>query len=383
MSAKPITRLSTYPGRRPGAIKPSPCPPAQNNPGWRPVVWIVLVIFLLGGCGGAAPQVPVPRPAASQPGPDFNSAIQQQAMLQSTKTSLQDYKDYKLGPEDQLAIDIFGQEKLTRILRVNGQGEITMPLVGTVKVAGKTPAEAAKQLEELYNANYLVNPQVSVSVKEFRHQRVAVTGAVNTPGPYEIIGPRSLLEVLALAGGLSVRSGTLPGDVVNVIRHQNAADVAKTLKTGTAQPFTPQSETVVINLKQLLNGKNPELNLMVKGGDVVFVPFAGTAYVLGGVKKPGNIPVRENLTVSQAVSMGGGVDPIMGTQSITIMRFDENGKPVNLDTNLDRIIAGKDTDIAIKDNDVVVVKESSIKKALYVIRQLVPIPSGGYSLSGM
>ena len=152
------------------------------------------------------------------------------------------YKDYKVGPEDLLAIEIFGQDKLNRELRVNGQGEITMPLVGVVKVAGLTPQEIEKRLEELYDAQFLVNPQITVVVKEFRHQRVAVTGAVAKPGTYELIGPRTLLEVLSLAGGFASQTSSIPaGDVVNVIRHQNAPELAGTKKVGTSQPSTPQS----------------------------------------------------------------------------------------------------------------------------------------------
>jgi polysaccharide export outer membrane protein len=113
---------------------------------------------------------------------------------------------------------------------------------------------------------------------------------------------------------------------------------------------------------------------------VVHVPFAGTAYVLGAVKKPGNITVKENLTVSQAVAMAGDVDPLLGTQDITIMRFDDQGKPISINTNLSSIFARNDTDIPIKDNDVVVVKESSIKKAFYLIKNLFPL-SGGYSMA--
>ena len=74
---------------------------------------------------------------------------------------------------------MYGQDKLNRTLRVNGQGEIIMPLVGAVKVAGLTTQEIEKRLSELYDAHFLVNPQITVEVKEFRHQRVAVTGAVN------------------------------------------------------------------------------------------------------------------------------------------------------------------------------------------------------------
>jgi polysaccharide export outer membrane protein len=226
-----------------------------------------------------------------------------------------------------------------------------------------------------------------VAVKEFRHQRVAVTGAVAKPGSYEIIGPRTLLEVLSLAGGFinqgfPTGGGAQAGDVVNVIRHQNAPDLVETLKAGkSAQPFAPKTETMIIDLRRLVSGQEPQLNIPVRNGDVVHVPFAGTAYVLGGVKKPGNIAVKEGITISQAVAMAGGVDPILGTSSITIMRFDDQGKPISINTNLDSIIARSDPDLPLKDSDVVVVNESTLKKSLYIIRTLLPIPSGSYSMA--
>ncbi|MBM4296047.1 MAG: hypothetical protein FJ126_14255, partial [Deltaproteobacteria bacterium] len=313
--------------------------------------------------------------------PDPNKNLQQQLMVQASQASLADYKDYKVGPEDQLTIEVFGQEKLSRELRVNGQGQITMPLVGVVQVGGLTTREIEQRLEEAYGSNYLVNPQVTVAVKEFHHQRVAVTGAVDKPGSYEIIGPRTLLEVLALAGGFSSRGGAPAGDTLNLIRHQNAPDLAKSGRAGAVQPFAPKTETIVIDLRRLVSGQAPELNLPVKSGDVIHVPFAGTAYVLGGVRRPGNIPVKENLTVSQAVAMAGGIEPILGTDNITVMRFDDQGKPISINTNLKNIIARSDPDLAVKDNDVVVVNISGLKKSLYIIRTLLPIPSGSYSMT--
>jgi polysaccharide export outer membrane protein len=311
--------------------------------------------------------------------------MQQQLMVQASRASLVNYRDYKVGPEDQLGVVIFGQDNLNRELRVNGQGEITMPLVGIVKVAGLTPQEIEKRLEELYNARFLVNPQITVTVREFRHQRVAVTGAVAKPGSYEIIGPRTLLEVLALAGGFSNQGsptggGSQAGDVINVIRHQNAPDIATSMKAAASKPFSPKTETMVIDLRRLVSGQEPQLNIPVRNGDVVNVPFAGTAYVLGGVRRPGNIAVKENITVSQAVAIAGGVDPLIGTNNITIMRFDEQGRPISLKTNLSNIIARNDEDLPLKDSDVVVVNESTLKKTLFVIRTLLPIPSGGYTL---
>jgi polysaccharide export outer membrane protein len=352
---------------------------------WSSILLGVWGVGLTGGCAGPSQQVLTAQALSQRQAPNPNQDLQNQVVIQATQASLANYKDYKVGAEDQLAITIYGQDNLNRELRVNGQGEITMPLVGVVKVAGMTPQEIEKRLMELYDARFLVNPQVTVAVKEFRHQRVAVTGAVAKPGSYEIIGPRTLLEVLSLAGGFinqgyPTGGGAQAGDVVNVIRHQNAPDLTRTVKAGAVQPFAPKTETLVINLRRLVSGQEPQLNVTVKNGDVIHVPFAGTAYVLGGVRKPGNIAVKENITVSQAVAMAGGVDPILGTNSITIMRFDDQGKPISINTNLSHIIARSEPDLSLQDSDVVVVNESTLKKTLYVIRTLFPIPSGSYSM---
>jgi polysaccharide biosynthesis/export protein len=349
------------------------------------MMFICLAAGLLGGCGGASQkaltaQALSQQQAPPQPNPEF----QKQLMVQATQASLVNYKDYQVGPEDLLVVEIYGQEKLGREVRVNGQGEITVPLVGVVKVGGLSPQQIEKRLMELYDARFLVNPQITVGVKEYRHQRVAVTGAVDKPGSYEIIGPRTLLEVLSLAGGFSSTPKSAAGDTINVIRRQGAPNLVRIGKGGAgAQPFAPKTETVVIDLRRLVSGQEPRLNIPVHNGDVIHVPFAGTAYVLGGVRKPGNIPVKENLTVSQAVAMAGGVDPLLGTNNITVMRFDDQGKPISINTSLSNIIARKDADLPLKDSDVVVVNESKMKKSLYIIRTLLPIPSGSYSMSAL
>ncbi len=344
----------------------------------RLLVLLVWAAFLLG-CGGS-PGIRIPAQALPQ-GPSDKEELQKKILLQASRASLANYKDYRVGPEDLLVIDVYGQDKLKRELRVNGQGFISMPLVGPVKVAGLTTQEIQEQLEKLYGADFLRNPQVTVEVKEYHHQRVAVTGAVDKPGSYEIIGPRTLLEVLAMAGGFSGKPRAEPGDVIHVIRRQSAATKTASLKgkePETAAP--PTSQTIVIDLRKLVSGQAPELNLTVESGDVVHVPFAGTAHVLGGVKKPGNVTVKEKLTVSQAVAMAGGIDPLLGTKNITIMRFDQQGKPIAIETNLNDITSQKDPDIPIQENDVIVVKEGEFKKKIWVIRQVLPIPSGGYSI---
>ncbi len=314
-----------------------------------------------------------------------NQNLQNQLMIQASQAALGNYKDYQVGPEDQLDIVVFGQDALNRTLRVNGQGEIVMPLGGAVKVAGLTTQEIERRLSDLYNANYLVNPQITVAVKEFRHQWVAVTGAVNKPGSYELIGPRTLLEVLSMAGGVSNQgsgssygAGNQAGDVVDVIRRENAPELAQKTQAGAVQPFAPKTETMVIDLRRLVSGQEPRSNIAVRNGDVVYVPFAGTAFVLGAVKKPGIIAVKENLTVSQAVALAGDVDPMLTNYDITIMRFDDQGKPISIHTNLKKIFARTQPDIPIKDHDVVVANENGIKKTLYYFKNMLPV---GYSVA--
>ncbi len=340
------------------------------------------LLALLVGCSGPSQQVVAAQVLAQRQAQAPAVDLQQQLLLQASQLGAASYRDYQVGPEDLLAIEIYGQDKLNREVRVNGQGDITLPLVGVVKVAGLTTVEIEKKLTELYDARFLVNPQISVTVKEFRHQRVAVTGAVAKPGSYEIIGPRTLLEVLALAGGIinvgaPTGTGAQAGDVVHVIRPKRLDDSAK---AGPQSSFAPQTETVVIDLRQLVSGREPRLNLIIRNGDVIHVPFAGTAYVLGGVRRPGNVPVKEHITVAQAIAMTGGIDPILGTNNITVVRFDDQGQPQNISLNLKEITTQKDLDLPLKDNDVVVVKESPVKKTLYILRTLLPIPSGSYAI---
>jgi polysaccharide export outer membrane protein len=228
-------------------------------------------------------------------------------------------------------------------------------------------------LEELYGAKYLRNPQVSVFVKEYRHERVALTGALKKPGFYEMIGPRTLLEMLATAEGLDERAG----DRVQVIR--TPRDKKKRLGsnlTDASQPFAPNTETIVIDLKQLASQGKP--NIVIQPGDVINVPFAGLAYVLGSVNKPGSVPVKSNLTVSQAIAVAGS--PVAGLakpQNTTILRLDEQGQAVSIPVNLSGIIAKQEPDIVLKEQDVVFVPESVIRRALTDFRQLV---GGGMSV---
>lgn len=350
-------------------------------------VTALMAVCLLGlvcGCGGATVQLQPEQVLAQVGGQQKRQDMQQQLLAQTSRMALANFTDYEVGPEDLLEVQIYGQDKLNRQVRVNGQGEITLPLVGVTQVAGLSPKAIEARLAELYGTNYLRNPQVTVSVKEYRHQRVAVTGAVDKPGYYEMIGPRTLLEMLAMAGGLQDKGTTAKaGDMVHVIRHQSAPQVARAVKASPSSS-APRGETVVIDLKRLLGEGAGELNLPIRHGDVIHVPFAGNAYVLGGVRRPGCVAVRDDLSLSQALAMAGGVDPVLANNQVDIMRLDKTGKPIKLTSRLDKVLTRQEPDVSLKENDVVVVNVSSFKQALFVFKELMPGGSvtGAYRFAG-
>ncbi len=213
----------------------------------------VLIAVFLAGC--ALPSPMTHQQAMAKLGAQGKQdTINQQLAILGSQAAAKRSQDYQLGSEDLLEVGVFGQEDLHQVVRVNGKGEISMPLLGPVSVAGLTPQKLERRLEELYGAKYLRNPQVSVFVKEYRHERVAVTGALKKPGFYEIIGPRTLLEILAMAGGLDEKAG----DWVHVIRSRQAKNrpPASSL-TEVSTSFAPNSETLVIDLKLLAKQGQP------------------------------------------------------------------------------------------------------------------------------
>ena len=109
--------------------------------------------------------------------------------------------DYRIGPNDLLEIDVYGVAELKRTVRVNSTGLVSLPLIGTITLAGLTAQEAEAAIAARYAEKYLQDPQISVFIKEFTTQRVTIEGAVARPGIYPLTGQITLLRAMALAGG--------------------------------------------------------------------------------------------------------------------------------------------------------------------------------------
>lgn len=345
----------------------------NQNSGCFFLALIFLGATLLGGCGGRAAQMP-PSPVVAQiDSQSKQNRLQEQLTRKGAPLSPSDSRNYTIGSEDLLAVNFLEAEKLQRDVRVDGEGKISLLLIGEVQVAGLTPAEVERKLSRLYEeGGFLRNPQINVAVKEYCHQKVAVTGAVKEPDHYALIGPRSLLEVLGMAGGLSEEAG----EVVHIIR---APHKAAAIQTATRQQsFSPGTETIVVDLNRLLLQGKVELNYSIQNGDVVHVPFARTAYVLGAVSEPGPVLLKDNMTVTKAVAATGGLHKMLRSYNATLLRLNDQGQRENIPVNLRHICKGGAQDIPLKENDIVFVHEGPMRRFFFDFKMMFP---GSFGMS--
>ena len=163
-----------------------------------------LLWLLLAACASGGGQRPAGNVVAALPAPDSTSA----------NGAYSGASDYRIGAQDLLNISVFGVEELNKDVRVNSNGQVSLPLVGTVMAGGRTIPELESDLARKYAAGYLQNPQVTVFVKEFTSQRITLEGAVAKPGIYPLTGRTTLLQAIALGGGVDDKVADLGGIVL-------------------------------------------------------------------------------------------------------------------------------------------------------------------------
>jgi len=284
-------------------------------------------------------------------------------IIMSSLVSGTSRRDYKIGPEDLLEISVFEEEKLNKTLRVSSQGNISFPLLGTLHVKGLTASELEKEIRDLLAEKYFRDPHVSVFIKEYRSQRISVLGLVEKPGIYEVSGPKTILDMLAMAGGLKEDAGQL----LFLIRTSPTEESSSGEKKESAMPH-PQ--TLVIDLDELLIKGDASLNLPVVSGDIINVPASGKVFVGGEVFRPGGFPLKgKKLTLSQAIVLAEGIKPEGDGAEAKIYRFTGKGNEKKvIPVNLYAVQNGEAADIYLKENDVVFVPKSGVKNFLYGVR---------------
>lgn len=215
---------------------------------------------------------------------------------------------YKIGPNDVMRIQVFGEEDLTVERKVGGDGKIDYPLLGAVSVEGKTVEEVQRYLTKLLDSGYIRHPKVSVSI--IRHRNFYVGGEVKTPGgfPYEV--GLTVQKAIAMAGGL-----------------------------------TEKSDKAGIKVKRL-NGQVSETLVLSPDGlvmpdDLIYVAQARKFYVNGEVKIPGNYSYEEGLTVHKAITMAGGFTDKAAKKSTKVLRIID-GEERTIEVPLDAPVLPED-----------------------------------------
>jgi len=319
--------------------------------------FFLLVIVCVAGTLSCASESSVRKEAnpSTLPAQEIESSKHVKAMneriLTSSLPSGKDlYRDYKIGPEDLIEVSVFEEEKLNKTVRVSSQGNISLPLLGILRVRGLTANELEREIRELLAEKYLRDPHVSVFIKEYRSQRISVIGAVEKPGPYDVTGQKTILNLLGMAGGLKEDAGPL----LFLIRPPQPEEKD-------TEPMKPS--TFVIDLEELLVKGDLSLNLLLIHGDVINIPISGKIFVGGEVRKSGGFPLKgKKVTVSQAIAMAEGLKPEADGGEAKIFRTSGKGSEREiLSADIYAIQKGQSEDPVLKENDILIVPKSGVK----------------------
>jgi polysaccharide biosynthesis/export protein len=337
---------------------------------------LLLALLAAGSRDGLAaqqPALPAAPSAEGDVGPrqttlqDYNQRLEQLTRSADAMGPAASAQEYRIGPEDLLAVSVFEAPDLSRTVRVSSGGEIYLPLLGTVRTSGLSPHELELVIEELLRRTYMKDPHVSVLVQEMQSHPVSVFGAVKKPGVFQIREPKTVVEMLSRAEGLADDAG----DAV-VVMHLGGEPAVPEAGSGPVNPRSPEgsadASSQQISLKDLLESGDSRYNVLVYPGDVVKVLRAGIIYVVGEVKKPGGFELKSNESISvlQALALAEGMTRTSAASQARIIRMEETtGKRTEIRINLGKILTQKAPDPMLQSNDIVFVPNSTRRSAFY------------------
>lgn len=247
-----------------------------------------------------------------------------------------------LGPGDELEITVYGAPDLSGRTRISETGNISLPLIGYVRIAGLSTSEAEAAIEAQLRQNNIVNdPQVSIYAKDFTSSGISVAGEVGKPGFYSVLGPHRLFDILQLAGGITEKASNTV-----TISHRGEEEAI----------------TLTISKNPAEMGAN---NVELRPGDTVVVPRAGIVYVLGEVNRPGGYVLNATggVTVVQVVAVAGGPTHLASYGKTTLLHRTPAGfQEERID--LKKLLHGKRPDIPVKSDDIIYVPTSGLKSTL-------------------
>lgn len=257
--------------------------------------------------------------------------------------------DYVIGPRDVLVITLWNQPDLSGQFPVNEQGSLTFPLVGSIQAGGLTLRGAEDLLKAKLADGFFKDPQVTITVEEYKSQRVFLVGEVRQPGTYPLSGQMTVIEILARAGSVTPQA---KGDVLIMRRKTSGAAppaaLAGTPDGGSGGPETgnhaerqSDAEVLRIDLAELQTGTLAQ-NVTLADGDTIFVPRAESVFVVGQVRSPGAYTIQKGMTLLQVLSLAGGLTDRGAAGRIRVLRV-SNGQKKEIKIRPEDLVEPGDT----------------------------------------
>jgi len=264
-------------------------------------------------------------------------------------------QEYIIGPGDGIHVDVWNRTKLTGDHIVGPYGDITLPMLGDFKIGGKNKADAAAAISDRY-AQFYDDPIVTVKIMKFLNNKAYVLGNVSHPGVIHFSGEGSLLEALAMCGGIPQQDKAVFLSKCYIIRGRD--------------------QIIWIDLVQLLQKANVNLNVRLANNDVIYIPESMDAFVfvMGEVKSPGAYHINTaDFSVLDAINMAGGPTEDADRRAVRLIRG-QGGKAEATLVAMNRILKDGDftTNYLVKDNDIVYLPKKGIAQFNYYLRQIEP-----------
>lgn len=263
-----------------------------------------------------------------------------------------------LGPGDELTLAAPEIEELDkRILRIQADGYVSVPMVGRMKADGLTPRQFQLNLTQALKAQFR-DPQISFTSINVKSKPVSILGAVNRPGVEQANGQQTLLEMLSMAGGIRTDAGS-------VIKVTRVSTSASTFPPELRPTLSGDSVTAEIPITTLFEGKDPALNINVLPGDVITVPKGKLIYVVGNVVKAGGFVVgqSDDLTVLRALALAEGLQSFADAGHARILRAaPSGGQRVEQIVDINKLMKGKSEDVRLQPDDILFIPSSTTKK---------------------
>lgn len=285
------------------------------------VVWLtwLLVVLVLS----SSPATAQTQPAPSQP-PQTPSGQTQPVPAE---------KDYIIGPEDVLDIQVWGSKDLNQVVFVRPDGRLSLPLVGEIAVAGKTVQQLQDHLSAVYEKT-VKGAVVTVIVKDIKSRPVYFIGGFGKPGVMQLTRELTLLQAISIIGGVVPNADGEKGFVLR------------------------GNKRIPIDFNRLLQRGDLSQNPKLEPGDSVVVPLADAVYVSGEVRAPGAIKYTGDLTVLKAITLAGGLTPLASGGRVDILRGNSEKKE-RMRVDVDKMMRSPDEnpDIRLQPNDIVMVPQ--------------------------